>query len=92
MTVQRNLEFLRDAFDKNVAKIVFGTTTVPQGATNVVASHTLGASTYAAVATPQVNPGGNWWISNKATTSFQLNLAVAAPVGGITFDWILKGG
>ena len=91
MIVQQNLEFLRDKFDATRVSILRGQATVGVGTTTLVVTHSLGSSTYSVVASPLVNPGGNWWISNKSATQFQLNLAVAAPVGGVPFDWIVKG-
>jgi hypothetical protein len=91
MVVWQMLQFLRDQFDKFTASVGRGTSTVLQGQTTLTVTHGLGASTYSVAASPLVNPGGNWWISNKTATQFQINLAVAAPVGGVPFDWIVKG-
>jgi hypothetical protein len=92
MVVQQLLEFLRDNYDRFAGSFVQGSTTVPQGATTIVVTHGLGAAIYVATASPTVNPGGNWWISNKTATTFQLNLAAAAPLGGVPFQWQVKGG
>jgi len=91
MTVQEMLEYLRDKYDGFQNKFVGGTSTVAQGNTTLVVTHSLGTPTYSVVAVPAVNPGGNWWVSNKTATQFQLNLAVAAPVGGVPFEWQVKG-
>jgi len=92
MVVQSMLEYLRDKFDGFQNGFARGTSVVLVGATTLVVTHSLGNPTYSVVATPLNNPGGNWWISNKTGTQFQINLAVAAPVGGVTFDWSVKGG
>jgi hypothetical protein len=91
MVVQQMLEFLRDVFDKFVGNFVLGSGTVLQGNTTLVVTHGLGNATYAVVASPKLNPGGNWWITGKTSTQFTINLAAAAPVGGIPFDWLVKG-
>lgn len=91
MVVQQLLEFLRDQFDKYVAKVTRGTTTVAQGATTALVVHGLGNPTNTVVASPGVDPAGTWWVSNKTATQFQLNLAVAAPIGGVPFEWIVRG-
>lgn len=91
MVVQSMLEFLRDQFDKTWNGVKQGTSTVPNTATTLVVTHALGSATYAVVATPLLDPGGRWWISNKTSSQFQINLQTAAPVGGIPFDWIVRG-
>jgi hypothetical protein len=92
MVVQQLLEFLRDQFDKFWQGQIRGNSTVPNTATTLVVTHGLGQPTYSVVATPLVDPGvGRWWISNKTATQFQINLTTAAPVGGVPFDWIVKG-
>jgi len=35
-------------------------------------------------------PAGGYWVSNKTPTQFQINLAQPAPVGGASFDWMVK--
>jgi len=91
MTVQSMLEYLRDKYDGFQNKFLTGNATVLQGNTTLLVTHGLGNPTYAVVVSPTVNPGGNWWISNKTASQFQLNLAVAAPVGGVPFEWQVKG-
>ena len=91
MVVQQMVLFLRDAFDTFTGKVLRGNNTVLQAATTVVCTLPATLAVYSVAATPLVNPGGNWWISGKTTTQFTINLAVAAPVGGIAFDWIVKG-
>lgn len=91
MTVQANLDQLRDAFDASVGKFKQGTSTVTSANTSLVVTHGLGAATHQVMLTPLVDPAGRWWVSNKTATQFQINLQVAAPVGGIQFDWVVKG-
>jgi hypothetical protein len=91
MVVQRMLEFLRDIFDKSLTASLRGTATVAQSATTVTVNHNVGTSLYSAVATPTSNPGGSWWVSGKTASQFVINLQTAAPVGGVSFDWTVKG-
>lgn len=91
MVVQQLLEFLRDQFDKFQNNTIRGTSTVLATQTTLVVSHGLGNPTFSVVAVPLLDPGGRYWLSNKTATQFQINLQTAAPVGGIPFDWIVKG-
>jgi len=91
MVVQNNLDFLKDAFDALAAKFKNGQATVSVGATAVIVTHGLGASSSSVSVTPLQDPGGRYWVSGKSATAFQINLQVAAPVGGIQFDYIVKG-
>lgn len=91
MVVQNNLDFLRDAFDSTLAKFKSDSVTIGVGATTVVVTHSLGIASNAVAITPTIDPGGRFWVSAKSATQFQINLQVAAPVGGISFDYIVKG-
>src|SRR2546423_109629 len=91
MTVWLMLQFLRDQLDKFTATVARGVSTVLAGNTTLIVNHGLGQSTYSVALAPGANPGGAFWISNKTATQFQINLAIAAPVGGVPFDWIVKG-
>ncbi len=91
LIVQQMVEFLRDTFDQYIAKSTRGSSTITVGNTALVVNTGATLATYSVVASPLLDPGGRWWVSNKTTTSFQLNLQVAAPVGGIPFDWVVKG-
>lgn len=91
MVVQQNLEFLRDAFDSTQGKFKQGASTVTSGNTTVVVSHALGAASYQVSLTPLADPQGRFWITGKSATQFTINLQVAAPVAGVSFDWIVKG-
>jgi hypothetical protein len=91
MVVQNNLDFLKDLFDGLGNKFKSGSATVPNAATTVVVTHGLGVASNAVVITPTVDPGGRFWVSAKSSTQFTINLQVAAPVGGISFDYIVKG-
>lgn len=91
MIVQQMVEWLRDAFDAFTGKVMRGNSTVLATTTSVVCTLPTAQGTYSVVASPLLNPGGIWWISGKTASQFVINLAVAAPVGGIPFDWIVKG-
>jgi hypothetical protein len=91
MVVQNNLEYLRDQFDGQTTKLKQGSATVPNGATTVNVTHSLGIATNYVALTPTVDPGGRYWVTGKSATAFTINLQVAAPVAGISFDWIVKG-
>jgi len=91
MTVQFLVEYLRDQFDKFWNRFASGTATVAQGNTTQVVTHSLGVSTYGLALTPLADPGGTFWASGKSATQFTINLQTAAPIGGISFDWLVKG-
>ena len=92
MTVQRMLRwFANNVYDKFVGKFVHGTATVPATATTVVVTHNLGSTTYQVILQQLLNLSGTFWVSNKTSSQFTINLSVAAPTGGATFDWFLKG-
>jgi hypothetical protein len=91
MVVQQMVEFLRDQFDKQKDGSARGTNTVLSG--NTTANVTLPVSVgtaYSAVVTPQNNPGGAYWVTGKSGSGFTINLAVAAGVSGVTFDWVVR--
>jgi len=72
-----------------------GSTTVTVGNTTVTVVHTLGAPNAVNVTPTNANiatvwGGGGYWITGKTNTQFVINLAVAAPAGGVTFDWMVK--
>lgn len=67
-----------------------GQSAIAQGATSIVVTHNL-------LATPNLqdfqiipNASCTWWISNITSTQFTINIASAAPTGGITFGWHCK--
>lgn len=92
MVVQQMVLFLRDAFDAFQNKFTGqGTANVPQAATSVGVTFSTTASLYALSVTPTNDPGGRYWVSGKSSLGFTINLQVAAPVGGINFDWLAKG-
>lgn len=90
-TVELNLDDLLNAYNTFANKFRGGSVTVLAGATTVVVVHSLGSAIYAAAVTPTLDPGGRYWISGKTSTQFTINLSVAAPVGGIPFDYLVKG-
>jgi hypothetical protein len=92
MTVWQILLLFFDWINSNyVAQFKSGSSTVPNGSTTLVVSHGLGVASYRAELTPLQDPGGRYWVSNKTGSQFQINLSVVAPVGGIAFDWLVKG-
>jgi hypothetical protein len=90
------LYFANIIFAPAVVTMVSGTVTVPGAANAVLVTHNLGALPYAAVVTPVGDPGGYWatsgpfWVSAKLANSFILNIPAPAPVGGLTFDWMVR--
>lgn len=92
LTVQSMVEFLRDAFDRFTGTISRGQATVLAGNTTVVVALTANiGAVYSVAPCPLADPGGRWWVSGKTSSQFIINLGVAAPVGGIAFDWTAKG-
>lgn len=91
MRVQSNLEQLRDVVDSFTGRFKEGSSTITSGNFNVVITHGLGSTNYKAQVTPTVDPGGRWWVSAKTATQFTINIITVAPVGGVSFDWVLKG-
>jgi len=72
-----------------------GSATVAAGNTTVTVSHSLGAPNAVALTPTNANVGivwggGGYWVTGKTNTSFVINLGVAAPAGGVTFDWMVK--
>lgn len=57
-------------------------------ATSVVVNHTLGAVPTAVLVTLTGPFSGNYWVSNKTTTSFTLNFSTAP--SALTFDWLVR--
>jgi len=91
MVVQSMLEYLRDRFDAFTNRLIHGSVTVPQPTTTLVVTHGLGSPNYAVQLTPTTSYNGNWWVSSKTSSSFQINLSNPAPSGGASFDWIVEG-
>jgi hypothetical protein len=90
MTVQQMVLYLRDVFDKFANTFQRGTATVAASSTGVAVT-IASTSSYALTVTPLGDPGGRWWVSGKSGTGFTINLQVAAPAGGLSFDWTVKG-
>jgi hypothetical protein len=92
VTLQQMIQFLRDSFDTFQSKFQNGTSTITSGNTTVAVSFPASlAGTFQVEVTPLANPGGAWWVSGKGAGGFTINLAVAAPVSGVAFDWVAKG-
>lgn len=90
MVVQQMVEFLRDEFDQELGKIIRGNSTIVAAATFADVAVSAPA-TYSVVVTPLNDPGSRFWVSNRTSGGFRINLSAAAPVGGVAFDWIVKG-
>jgi hypothetical protein len=90
MKLQQLVEWLRDEMDKVKGEGLKGVATIAQGQTTLIIAHNLGTPTYSLALTPTSDPGGRYWASNKTATQFQANLQTAAPVGGVSFDWIIR--
>lgn len=90
-TLQNNLEYLADLFDKFQGAQAKGTATITNGNTFVDVSFTSTITTPAVVVTPLADPGARYWISNRTGAGFRINQGVAAPVAGVGYDWIAKG-
>jgi hypothetical protein len=92
MVVYQALEFLRDVVDKIRNNISVGSATILAGNTtvDVALSSSAGFSSVPALdVTPTTDPGAGmrFWVSNKTTSGFRINLSAAAPIGGLSFDY-----
>ena len=67
-----------------------GTSTIAQGANTIAVTH--GMAMTPRIQDIEVIPGASctWWISNITSTQFTINIASAAPSGGISFGWHCK--
>jgi hypothetical protein len=91
VVLQNNLDYLADLFDKFTGKQTKGTSTITNGNTFVDVNFSSPITNPAVVVTPVADPGGRVWISNRTSGGFRINQGVAAPVGGVAYDWIAKG-
>lgn len=71
-----------------------GSATLPVGTSSLVITHSLGLPNAVGLTPNTANiaivwGGGGYWISGKTNNSFQINLSVAAPSGGVGFDWMV---
>jgi hypothetical protein len=92
LVVQRNLEFLAGLMDDLVNSSDSGSGVVVESATASAISFLRAIENPHVIATPTVGSSIPYWVSNKTNTGFIFNLQTAAPVGGVTFDWIARGG
>jgi len=71
-----------------------GIATVPAGQNFITVTHSLGLPNAVSI-TPEgsnaslVWGGGGYWITGRSSNQFTINLAVSAPTGGVTFDWMV---
>jgi hypothetical protein len=92
LVVQQMVEFLRDAFDKFASVNARGSSTIIQGNTSVGVSFASAVGAiYSVAVTPIGDPGSRFWVSGKSSGGFTINLQTAAPVGGVNFDWLVRG-
>jgi len=98
------LWFINTVYDQFAGKFLVGGAIVPAGTTSVTVVHNLGVPQYAVILTPYGAPapggtdlwglgssaGSGYWVSNKTSTQFVINLANPAPTGGTSFDWMVK--
>ena len=75
-------------FVTGFAQMKSGTATILQTTTTIPVTHGLAATPTRVQVTPTVSPTAFWWVSGKGTTNFTINLASAAPTGGVSFDWV----
>jgi len=93
LVVQQMVLFLRDVFDKAMAGQARGTATIVQSTTSVnVSLPSAVGAVYSVALAPLNDPVGRYWVTSKTTSGFTINLSAAAPVGGVAFDWIVRGG
>lgn len=91
MTVQKNVDQVVDHINKTAAKLQAGTATITNPATTVVVGHPFDTTAFKVTITPTVDLGAGvrFWVSNKTTTNFTINVS-AAPAVSFTFDWIAR--
>lgn len=89
--LQNCIDFLADIVDKFMSTTSKGTTTITNGNVTVGVVFSTPLTSPAVNVSPISNPGGYWWVSGRTNSGFTINLAVAAPVAGVVFDWIAKG-
>lgn len=93
MTVWAVLLALVDWLNTNYVKwFVSGLATVGVGNTFIDVTHGLGNPSYRVTLTPNgADPTLRYWVLNKTATQFRISLSGAAPAGGVSFDWIVRG-
>jgi hypothetical protein len=72
-----------------------GSVVVPAGNTTATVIHSSGAPNAVGLTPTNANigivwGGGGFWVTGKTNNQFVVNLGVAAPAGGVTFDWMVK--
>jgi hypothetical protein len=66
--------------------VIRGSATINAGSTSVVVNLPITISSYSVVVTPTTSLSALWWVSNKASSSFTINIATAS-TSNITFDY-----
>ena len=85
------LQYLANSvFDAFVNTFIQGSATV--AATNTFVDVTGSfPTTYQVNLTPLNDPTVRYWVSFKSSSKFTITLSAAAPVGGVNFDYLVKG-
>jgi hypothetical protein len=68
--------------------VVKGSATINSGSTSVVVNLPISITSYSVSITPTTSVSAFWWVSNKTSTSFTINLATA-PASNTTFDYVV---
>ncbi|MFZ8830018.1 MAG: hypothetical protein ACO2OO_01010 [Candidatus Aenigmatarchaeota archaeon] len=68
--------------------VIRGTATINAGSTSVVVNLPTSISSYSVVVTPTTSLSALWWVSNKTSTSFTINIATSLSTN-TTFDYVV---
>jgi hypothetical protein len=68
--------------------VIRGSATINAGSTSVVVNLPISIASYSVVITPTTSVSALWWVSNKTTASFTINIATA-PSSNTTFDYVV---
>jgi hypothetical protein len=71
-----------------------GTAVVPAGTSTLTVTHNLGLPNAVTLTPEGSNAGvvwgaGGFWVTGKTNNLFVINLAVNAPGGGVSIDWMV---
>lgn len=87
MVVQEDLGLVRDAVNSHIAGTDSGSAIVPNGSSVLTVNHGLGTASFTAKLTPVGDPVNRYWVANKTSTQFDINLSAVAGASGVPFDW-----
>jgi hypothetical protein len=68
--------------------VIRGSATINAGSTSVVVNLPTSIASYSVIVTPTSSLSALWWISNKTSTSFTINIATALATNA-TFDYVV---